>query len=110
MYVQDTKPGEKKDVSCPMPDSYSPVYVEAAWYSWWEKEGFFKPEYGVNISHKNHNYNYLPIVFKISIFYRYTIKNIFQFISVFLKSYIIKFIFNVYVYLFYILEKKCIGR
>lgn len=32
-----------------MPDSYSPKYVEAAWYSWWEKEGFFKPEYGVNI-------------------------------------------------------------
>lgn len=32
-----------------MPDSYSPRYVEAAWYSWWEKEGFFKPEYGVNI-------------------------------------------------------------
>jgi valyl-tRNA synthetase len=33
-----------------MPDSYSPRYVEAAWYSWWEKEGFFKPEYGVNFS------------------------------------------------------------
>lgn len=30
-----------------MPDAYSPQYVEAAWYSWWEKEGFFKPEYGV---------------------------------------------------------------
>ncbi|KAM4697001.1 valine--tRNA ligase [Rhinophrynus dorsalis] len=29
-----------------MPDSYSPQYVESAWYSWWEKEGFFKPEYG----------------------------------------------------------------
>lgn len=29
-----------------MPDSYSPKYVEAAWYAWWEKEGFFKPEYG----------------------------------------------------------------
>jgi len=28
-----------------MPDSYSPSYVEAAWYSWWEKGGFFKPEY-----------------------------------------------------------------
>lgn len=48
LYKQDTKPGEKKDVACPMPDSYSPRYVEAAWYSWWEKEGFFKPEYGVN--------------------------------------------------------------
>ncbi|XP_055486373.1 LOW QUALITY PROTEIN: valine--tRNA ligase [Leucoraja erinacea] len=41
-----TPPGEKKDVSCPMPDSYSPQYVEASWYSWWEKQGFFKPEYG----------------------------------------------------------------
>lgn len=50
LYEQDTKPGEKKDILCPMPDSYSPRYVEAAWYSWWEKEGFFKPEYGVNIS------------------------------------------------------------
>lgn len=48
LYEQNTKPGEKKDVTCPMPDSYSPKYVEAAWYSWWEKEGFFKPEYGVN--------------------------------------------------------------
>lgn len=32
-----------------MPDTYSPQYVEAAWYAWWEKEGFFKPEYGVSI-------------------------------------------------------------
>lgn len=31
----------------PLPDSYSPQYVEAAWYQWWEKQGFFKPEYGV---------------------------------------------------------------
>lgn len=30
-----------------MPDAYSPQYVEAAWYSWWEKSGFFKPEYNV---------------------------------------------------------------
>uniref|UniRef100_A0A8D0GR09 valine--tRNA ligase n=1 Tax=Sphenodon punctatus TaxID=8508 RepID=A0A8D0GR09_SPHPU len=29
-----------------MPDSYSPQYVEAAWYPWWEKQGYFKPEYG----------------------------------------------------------------
>ena len=41
-------PGEMKDISCPLPDSYSPQYVEAAWYSWWEKSGFFKPEYGVD--------------------------------------------------------------
>ncbi|XP_015212607.2 valine--tRNA ligase [Lepisosteus oculatus] len=45
-YNLPTPPGEKKDVKCPMPDSYSPQYVEAAWYPWWEKNGFFKPEYG----------------------------------------------------------------
>eukprot|EP00088_Acartia_fossae_P071292 TRINITY_DN975_c0_g1_i12.p1 TRINITY_DN975_c0_g1~~TRINITY_DN975_c0_g1_i12.p1 ORF type:complete len:1148 (-),score=390.12 TRINITY_DN975_c0_g1_i12:331-3774(-) len=45
-YKSDTKPGQKKDTKCPLPDAYSPKYVEAAWYSWWEKSGFFKPEYG----------------------------------------------------------------
>ncbi|KAK9405835.1 valine-tRNA ligase [Crotalus adamanteus] len=46
IYDVPTKQGEKKDVTGPMPDSYSPQYVEAAWYSWWESQGFFKPEYG----------------------------------------------------------------
>uniref|UniRef100_A0A8D1WC28 Valine--tRNA ligase n=1 Tax=Sus scrofa TaxID=9823 RepID=A0A8D1WC28_PIG len=45
-YDLPTPPGEKKDVSGTMPDSYSPQYVEAAWYPWWERQGFFKPEYG----------------------------------------------------------------
>lgn len=36
------------DVSGAMPDSYSPQYVEAAWYPWWEQQGFFKPEFGVS--------------------------------------------------------------
>ena len=27
-----------KDTKCELPDSYSPLYVESAWYSWWEKE------------------------------------------------------------------------
>lgn len=45
-YEIPTLPGEKKDTGCPMPDAYSPKYVEASWYSWWEKMGFFKPEYG----------------------------------------------------------------
>ncbi|XP_062454524.1 valine--tRNA ligase-like isoform X1 [Rhea pennata] len=45
-YERETPPGEKKDVSGPMPESYSPRYVEAAWYPWWEQQGFFKPEYG----------------------------------------------------------------
>ncbi|KAM7538822.1 hypothetical protein Aperf_G00000051237 [Anoplocephala perfoliata] len=35
----------KKDVSGAMPESYSPQYVEAFWYNWWEKSGFFTPEY-----------------------------------------------------------------
>ncbi|XP_014283591.1 valine--tRNA ligase isoform X1 [Halyomorpha halys] len=45
-YTCKTELGQKKDVLSQMPDSYSPKYVEAAWYPWWEKEGFFKPEYG----------------------------------------------------------------
>ena len=49
VYDAATAPGEKKDVSGPMPASYSPQYVEAAWYAWWEKQGFFKPEYGVSM-------------------------------------------------------------
>uniref|UniRef100_UPI00398E4566 LOW QUALITY PROTEIN: valine--tRNA ligase, mitochondrial n=1 Tax=Pristiophorus japonicus TaxID=55135 RepID=UPI00398E4566 len=44
-YSVPTLPGEKKDTSVPLPDSYSPQYVEAAWYPWWEQQGFFKPEY-----------------------------------------------------------------
>ncbi|KAG6454903.1 valine--tRNA ligase [Manduca sexta] len=46
VYTANTAPGEKKDVSGAMPDAYSPRYVEAAWYAWWEKQGFFKPEHG----------------------------------------------------------------
>ncbi|XP_061383734.1 valine--tRNA ligase isoform X2 [Danaus plexippus] len=48
VYTANTAPGDKKDISVVMPDSYSPRFVEAAWYSWWEKQGFFKPEYGRN--------------------------------------------------------------
>ncbi|CAG4959183.1 unnamed protein product [Parnassius apollo] len=46
VYSAKTAPGEKKDISGPMPDAYSPQYVEAAWYAWWENQGFFKPEHG----------------------------------------------------------------
>ena len=28
-----------------MPKSYQPSIVEDGWYSWWAKEGYFKPEY-----------------------------------------------------------------
>ena len=41
-YVADTTPlGEKKDCSGPMNAEYHPKAVEAAWYAWWEKKGFF---------------------------------------------------------------------
>uniref|UniRef100_A0AAY4AF60 valine--tRNA ligase n=1 Tax=Denticeps clupeoides TaxID=299321 RepID=A0AAY4AF60_9TELE len=43
-YSIPTPAGEKKDVISPLPDSYSPQYVEAAWYPWWENQGFFKPD------------------------------------------------------------------
>lgn len=36
------------DISGVMPDAYSPVYVESAWYDWWVEQGYFKPEYGVS--------------------------------------------------------------
>nr|XP_033772226.1 valine--tRNA ligase, mitochondrial isoform X2 [Geotrypetes seraphini] len=45
LYEVPTGPGQKKDISAPLPTSYSPRYVEAAWYPWWVKQGFFKPEY-----------------------------------------------------------------
>lgn len=41
-FVADTTPlGEKKDTSKPMLPEYHPKAVEAAWYAWWEKKGFF---------------------------------------------------------------------
>lgn len=48
-----TPVGEKKDVTVELPAQYSPRYVEAAWYDWWKKEGFFKPEYGVSMIWKS---------------------------------------------------------
>ncbi|XP_038672927.1 valine--tRNA ligase, mitochondrial [Scyliorhinus canicula] len=51
-YSVPTPPGEKKDTSVPLPASYSPQYVEAAWYSWWERQGFFKPEYHEHLPHR----------------------------------------------------------
>ncbi|KAJ3222101.1 hypothetical protein HK099_002716, partial [Clydaea vesicula] len=42
-FVNKTKPGEKKDMSIPMSNSYDPMAVESSWYSWWENKGFMKP-------------------------------------------------------------------
>lgn len=47
-YVEDTPEGEKKRIRSfedPHFKAYDPIAVESAWYSWWEKEGFFKPEF-----------------------------------------------------------------
>ena len=47
-YVEDTPVGEKKRLKSfddPHYKAYSPIAVESAWYSWWEKSGFFKPQF-----------------------------------------------------------------
>ncbi|KAJ1959130.1 valine--tRNA ligase, partial [Dispira parvispora] len=43
-FVNTTPKGEKKDMSGDMAASYNPQAVEAAWYAWWEKQGYFQPE------------------------------------------------------------------
>ena len=43
-FVNDTPVGEKKDTTKEMLNAYHPPAVEAAWYDWWEKCGFFKPD------------------------------------------------------------------
>ncbi|CAL8295716.1 unnamed protein product [Merluccius merluccius] len=50
-YSASTIPGAKKNTSVPFPPSYSPDYVEASWYQWWEKEGFFTPEHHDRVPH-----------------------------------------------------------
>ncbi|CAF1661105.1 unnamed protein product, partial [Didymodactylos carnosus] len=41
-YTSATAIGEKKNINCELPQCYSPKYIEAAWYPWWENQG---PEY-----------------------------------------------------------------
>ncbi|CAL7941716.1 unnamed protein product [Xylocopa violacea] len=63
VYTINTPVGEKKDITCTMPDAYNPKYVEAAWYAWWEKQGFFKPEYGKrNISELNPKGKFVMVI------------------------------------------------
>ncbi|KAG8720843.1 hypothetical protein FRC08_017884 [Ceratobasidium sp. 394] len=45
-FVNNTPSGEKKDLSEPMAAGYNPIAVESAWYDWWNKEGYFKPQMG----------------------------------------------------------------
>ena len=47
-YVDETKPGEKKklgDIEDAHHKAYHPKVVESGWYAWWEKQGFFKPQF-----------------------------------------------------------------
>lgn len=46
-YEDATPAGEKKIIQPfghPHFSAYNPSAVESAWYQWWEKSGFFKPE------------------------------------------------------------------
>lgn len=34
------------DLSQSMAAGYNPIAVESAWYDWWHKQGYFKPQMG----------------------------------------------------------------
>lgn len=38
-----TPHGDRKDMTQPMAQTYDPMAVEAAWYGWWETQGYFTP-------------------------------------------------------------------
>lgn len=61
-YDFSTPAGEKKNVEDELPAQYSPKYVEAAWYDWWKKEGFFKPEYGRNLDEPNPKGKFVMVI------------------------------------------------
>ncbi|KAJ3144593.1 hypothetical protein HDU89_008154 [Geranomyces variabilis] len=42
-FVNPTPKGEKKVLSNEFPTHYNPEAVEASWYDYWEKHGFFRP-------------------------------------------------------------------
>ncbi|OLL23744.1 Valine--tRNA ligase [Neolecta irregularis DAH-3] len=51
IYQERTKPGDKKvlqDLENHAVRSYNPEVVESAWYDWWEKSGFFQPQFADN--------------------------------------------------------------
>ncbi|OLY84895.1 Valine-tRNA ligase, mitochondrial [Smittium mucronatum] len=41
----DFIPGQKKDLSEDIRDSYEPSLVESVWYDWWVKEKYFEPKF-----------------------------------------------------------------
>eukprot|EP01034_Spumella_vulgaris_P030049 gene30049-37201_t len=44
IFSDETPKGEFKKIEGFFPPTYQPKYVESAWQSWWEKEGFFTPD------------------------------------------------------------------
>jgi valyl-tRNA synthetase len=59
-FVNSTPKGDKKDVSGPIPP-FQPKMVEAAWYDWWESQGFFKPQLTKNGKTKEEGVFVVPI-------------------------------------------------
>lgn len=62
-YVEETPSGEKKilkPLDDPVNKAYNPTVVESAWYAWWEKEGFFIPEFGPDDQVKGKGYFVIP--------------------------------------------------
>ena len=62
-YKEDTPVGDKKILKSfddPFYKAYNPTVVESAWYAWWEKEGFFKPEFGPDGKVKKAGYFVIP--------------------------------------------------
>jgi len=63
-YVEETPRGEKKILQS-LDDAYHKAYipsvVESAWYDWWEKEGFHKPEFQKDGNVKSRGRFVIPI-------------------------------------------------
>ena len=56
-----TPKGEKKDLSGEFPTTYTPKVVEAAWYEWWEAQGYFKPQFAADGKAKSEGTYVIPI-------------------------------------------------
>lgn len=44
IFTDNTPPGTFKQIDGIFPPTYQPKYVEAAWQSWWESSGYYKPD------------------------------------------------------------------
>ncbi len=50
VFVDETPYGEKKILDGIFPPTYQPKYVEAAWQSWWETKGYYKPDVAAGLA------------------------------------------------------------